>query len=745
MLRPPQALMPGEARKRFRRRVRPGTVWFDKLTTLSEVEVLRQEVEARRNCLRQSRYGDGAAPIAESAPREDSRMAKVNTEVLGAARKLLDARLADVRHVQYAYAAPTAATRRKWEERACWLRQRVLTAAGLLPEPGRTPLRPRVFDRSDFDGYSVEKVHFESRPGFLVTGSLYRPLSRRGRRPAILCPHGHWQRGRVEHGEAGSVPARCAMLARLGFVVFSYDMVGYNDSCQVEHRWPPDVLRRTLLYGVGPFGLQLWNSIRAVDFISSLPDVDPTRIGCTGASGGATQTYYLAVVDDRVRVVVPVCMMSAHYQGGCACEEAPLLHLGDLTTVDVVAALAPRPVLLPSVTQDWTNQNPEYEVPAVRSIYALFGAEQRVGNVHFDAPHNYNRNTREHMYAWFLRWLTRRKNVGRRVREPDFPLPRPDQLRLFPTGNPPARFKRRKALLEHLIKQEQKAFARPPKTSVELRRLRAAWMEPYAEVLGAEEPREAVSVGTPFVVARTSRFVVYGRVIGRFGKGEQIPALWIVPKNAGRRASVALVVCGGGKKELFAGGRPKPLLAALTQAGIRVLAIDVLGTGETKPLLEAERLDRSDPLFYAFNPSLVAHRVQDILTSLAAIRQHDGVKRPALVGLGTGGVLVLLARPLAGPLGSTVVDLGGCKTGDDEFWMGDMYHPLIRKVGDVRGAVALGPLSPLMVASADAGLARWARAIYRIRRKTASLRVSSKLAKPKQISAWVCAGQRVRR
>jgi len=174
------------------------------------------------------------------------------------------------------------------------------------------------------------------------------------------------------------------MLARLGFVVLSYDMVGYNDSCQVEHRWPPQVLRRPLLYGIGPFGLQLWNSIRAVDFVSSLPDVDPERIGCTGASGGATQTYYLALVDDRIRVAVPVCMMSAHYQGGCACEEAPLLHLGDLTTVDVVAALAPRPVLLPSVTQDWTNQNPEYEFPAVRAIYVLYGAEDRVANVHFD-------------------------------------------------------------------------------------------------------------------------------------------------------------------------------------------------------------------------------------------------------------------------------------------------------------------------------------------------------------------------
>jgi len=234
-------------------------------------------------------------------------MTGINTDVLGGSRRLLDSRLADVRDVQYAYAAPAAATRQEWEKHRGWVRRRVLTAAGLLPEPERTPLKARVFGPVDFVGYRVQKVHFESRPGFLVTGNLYRPRNSRGRRPAVLCPHGHWSRGRLAHQDTGSVPARCAMLARLGFVVFSYDMVGYNDSCQIEHRWPPEVLRRTLLYGTGPFGLQLWNSIRAVDFISSLPDVDPHRIGCTGTSGGATQTYYLALVDERIRVSGSPC------------------------------------------------------------------------------------------------------------------------------------------------------------------------------------------------------------------------------------------------------------------------------------------------------------------------------------------------------------------------------------------------------------------------------------------------------
>jgi len=661
----------------------------------------------------------------------------LETRVLTGGRLLHDARLTNLRDVQFAYSAPRATSRSACEERARWVRKRVLVAAGLFPEPERTPLHARVFGCIDFDGYSVEKVRFESRPGFLVTGNLYRPLAARGKRPGILSPHGHWQHGRLEQTPLGNIPARCAMLARLGFVTFSYDMVGYNDSCQVEHRWPTEVLRRSLLYGIGPFGLQLWASMRAVDFLVSLPDVDPERIGCTGASGGATQTYYLAVVDERVRVVVPVCMVSAHFQGGCTCEEPPLVHLDDLTTVDVAAALAPRPLLLPSVTQDWSNQNPQYEIPALRAVYALFGAEERVGNVHFDAPHNYNKRTREHMYAWFLRWLAGKKKVGDRVPEPDFLLPTSEQLRLFPDGEPPRAFKRGQALLERLCQEEGAAFTYPPRDPAALRRLRATWSEAYREVLAAGEPEEAVSVGTPFRVGSTPRFSVHGRVIGRFGRGEQIPGLWLVPKGAGRRSPAALVATGEGKASLFRRGRPGPLLAALLRAGVRVLAIDLLGTGETKPLLDRAPGDRRAPLFYAFNRSLTAHWVQDVLTSLRALRQYEGVARPTLVGLGTGGVAALLARPLAGPLSATAVDLRACPTDEEGFWLQEMYQPLIRKVGDVRGAVALGPTSPLLVAGADRSLARWLRAVSRLQGKPGRSRLVSGRLTPQRLASWI--------
>ena len=255
---------------------------------------------------------------------------------------LHDLRLREVRHSDETYKLPTYASRAAWLARAAQLRRRILVTAGLWPEPPRTPLRAKVWGRLERDGYTVEKVAFQSFPGFYVTGNLYRPRAQASGRcyPAVLNPHGHWPQGRLAEESRGSVPARCITFARQGFVAFSYDMVGYLDSRQVDHRafggwceW---------LWGIHSLGLQLWNSIRSLDFLTELPDVDPARIACTGASGGGTQTFLLTAVDDRVQVAAPVNMISAHMQGGCVCENAPGLRL-DTFNVEIAALTAPRP------------------------------------------------------------------------------------------------------------------------------------------------------------------------------------------------------------------------------------------------------------------------------------------------------------------------------------------------------------------------------------------------------------------
>lgn len=646
-----------------------------------------------------------------------------------------DSRLFNVRYLQYAYPPPAVTTREAWEATARQVWRRVILAAGLYPTPPRTPLKARVWDRFAADGCTIEKAHFESRPGFLVTGNLFRPLKSQGRGPAILCPHGHWKAGRLEHSEAAGVPDRCMMLARMGFVVFAYDMVGYSDSCQVPHRWTPEQTRRMWLYGQGMFRLQLWNSLRAVDFLCELPDVDAERIGCTGASGGATQTYFLALLDERIKVTAPVCMMSSLYQGGCPCEEAPFLHLGDLTTLHVVGALAPRPTLLPSVTGDWSNNNPGFDVPAVRRIYDLYGAGERVANVHFDAGHNYGKDIRENVYAWFARWLGGDRKAGRRIAEPALAVPPPERMRLFPDGKPPRGLKAGDAMMETIRKEEARFPDAPPKSAVELRRVRKAWREMYGETLTQREP-EAVArlgVGGARHEDLKLRTVVYN--YGRYGAGESVPGVWVKPDGAGKDSPAVVVAHGGGNAALFDGNRPGALLRALAGKGVRVLAVDMLGKGPTARLLEHPLIDPQDPLYYAFNPSLTARRVQDLLTALAMLRVNEGVRRPGLIGIGLGGALAMLARPLAGPLSASVADLTGCAD-DDAFWMGEAYHPLVRKIGDLRAAAALAESSPLLLCGADRATAQWAKKVYSLDGQAKALRVATNLT-PKMAAEWV--------
>jgi hypothetical protein len=234
-----------------------------------------------------------------------------------------DARAQSTRHTDTRFTMPPVTDRESWERQAETLRTRLRAACGLYPWPEKTPLNARVFDRFDGEGFSVEKVYFEAFPGCLVTGNLYKPTEGAGPFPGVVAPHGHWENGRLENSERGSVPGRCITLARMGCVVFSYDMIGYVDSLQFPHNWGS---REMELYGLHPFAFQLWSGIRAVDFIMALPEVDATRIACTGASGGGTQTFALTAVDERVRVSAPVNMISANMQGGCNCENAPLIR-----------------------------------------------------------------------------------------------------------------------------------------------------------------------------------------------------------------------------------------------------------------------------------------------------------------------------------------------------------------------------------------------------------------------------------
>ena len=306
----------------------------------------------------------------------------------------------------------------QWQARKKEIREKLLLTTGLLPMPEKTPLNAKVFGWVQGKGFKVAKVYFESLPGYRATGNLYVPdgsNAAAGKFPAILCPHGHWTYGRLTNNPSGSLPGRYIDFARMGFVVFAIDMVGYNDCFQLPHDrnkvraqlkadkpvpYEPSRYRgffdfpEAELYGLNLGGLQLWNNIRALDFLESLDYVDGSRMGVTGASGGATQTITLMTADDRIKIAAPVDIIGAKKHPGCSCEN-PLGLWVETSTLEMASAFSPKPLILLSATEDpWTNSFPTREYPLIKRYFELDNALDMVKNVHVNAGHNYNADTR---------------------------------------------------------------------------------------------------------------------------------------------------------------------------------------------------------------------------------------------------------------------------------------------------------------------------------------------------------------
>ena len=631
----------------------------------------------------------------------------------------MDTRLGAAKGVNTPWALRRYRTLAEWEQRAAAIRRHILVCAGLWPLPDKTPLKAQVFGRIEREGYAVEKVFFESLPGFFVCGNLYRPLDE-GLFPALACPHGHWGRGRLENTELGSIAGRCINFARQGMVAFSYDMVGYNDSDQFVHREIGG--RREALWGIGALSLQLWNSIRVVDFLASLADVDAERIGCTGASGGGTQTFLLMAVDERIKAAAPVNMVSAFMQGGCRCENQGHLRL-DINNVEIASCMAPRPLLMVSCTGDWTANTPEVEFPAVRTIYGLYGARNKVSEVQIDAPHNYNQPSREAVYAFFKRYLLGGQG---RVAELSFTVEQDEDLLVFSGRKKPAHALDSQGVFDAVIARSEKQLA-TRLASARIHRFQWETRPVLASLLGVDAAPQVAVESLGF--RREEGYVAEELVLGRVGCGERVRAAFFLPRGPQGKVPTTLIADAH-----WGGDEPGALAQGLLQAGGAVLIVAPFLTDGA----EREGHDEMDPLYHTYNQATMACRVQDILTGLAYLDQHLRVGKRHLIGQGEAGIWCLFARALASGVGSTVVDWDGCDLGDDEAWIGSLLAPGIRALGDVRTALALCAPGRLLVHRAgDHFPERVARRCYRAAGKGTHLAVEAEGMSKDAIVEWI--------
>lgn len=646
----------------------------------------------------------------------------------------IDRRTTEIRHLDLPYTFKPPKTKSFWDKRTRSLREHLLSSLGLYPSPDKSPLNTEFTGRVERDGYSIENVYFESLPGFYVTGNLYRPLEAEGPCPGILNPHGHWAAGRLADEEDGSVPARCINFARQGAVAFAWSMIGYNDNTHFDHRdFGND---RTQLWGLSLMGLQLWNSIRSVDFMASLPDVDNRRIACTGASGGGTQTFMLTAVDDRVKLSAPVNMISGHMQGGCLCENGPNIRIMT-NNIEIGAMMAPRPMLMVSATGDWTVNTPKEEFPAIKQIYELFDAADQIAEKQVDAGHNYNVESRNAVYAWFGKWLFDSEDTERFTEQPYTAEP-PETMLAITDENRPEQMVDAQGLTRLWITRTRQQLDKLcPSDAKTLRKYRQTVGAGFKSAVGAAAPALDDMCSTEPEPFKEDQYTGHTAVIGRKNVGDRIPVAMYQPVGSKRGAT--LVVHPDGRAGLTDedGHSAGTLLQSLMRDGHTVLTVDTFLTGSA-----AGDLNTDEFKFYTtYNRPATAHRVQDIITAATYLRQEAGFSSVSVIGLNEAGLWCLLACGLDPHIKRAVIDTDQFDSEDDQAYEDKLFIPCLRRVGDVKTAIAMAAPADIMLHNTGSVFKTdWMEDIYRIGSGAEHLRILKKPATGRQIVQWIIEG-----
>jgi hypothetical protein len=617
----------------------------------------------------------------------------------------------------------------EWNARKEYVLRQIKVACGLWPMPERPAIEATVHGRVERDDYTVDRVYFESSPGLYVTGSLYLPKNATGRLPTVLCPHGHWPNGRFhDHGpdelkrqiESGGekdevggrhpLQARAVQLARMGCMVFLYDMLGYADGGtmtqelvhgfgkQRPHLSSPDkwglFSAQAELRCINGMGLQTWNSIRALDWITSRSDCDTQRIGVTGASGGGTQTFILAAIDDRVAAAFPAVMVSTAMQGGCTCENASYLRV-NTGNIEFAALVAPRPIAMTGA-DDWTVEIETKGLPELKQHFAMLGVPDNVQAKYMKFPHNFNHPSRMMMYEFFNRTL----NLGiETIEEREYsPLTKEEATVFIAEHTAPAKTEDTELAILRAWDQasNMQIAALTPKDAKGL----AVYQQIIGGALGAMIGRELPAREEAEWVKEDENEIdgvmTFSGKLRSPALGEVTPVSYLLPEEWNRQ--VVLWIDLQGKKGIMANDEPIPAVKRLLKAGYAIASIDMYLTGdftadglpvEQMPVVKNPREFVGYTLGY--NHPLLAQRVHDIFRLISTTKYHARMpEKLHLVGIGGAAPIVAAAAPFARVfVDSIALDTQGFRFASITQYRDPNLLPGVVKYGDLPALLAL--------------------------------------------------------
>jgi dienelactone hydrolase len=599
-------------------------------------------------------------------------------------------------------------SRAQWDRRRGELQNQLRETLGNFPWQDRPPLKARITGRLDHGDHVVEKVLYESLPGLYVTALAYVPKNVPGRLPAVICVNGHWPEAKATE----LIQRRCIALARMGVIAFCQDVIGTGERQAFQGSPPqyyhgfyrgaaPRIVDRTLQ------GYVMYECIRAMDYVSLREDVDPTRVMCTGTSGGGMQSMYFAALDERLAGAVPVCYISSYevHMGATACVcEVPANILRFSNQWEILALHAPRPLLCIAASRDIPVFQPAPMLSTLektREVYKFYDHADLVTSAVVESGHDYNKEMRELLYRHVAKHLLGKPDEN--IREPDdLPVEPEPAIRVGLPANTETMqsltFRRAGELIGQIAQPRDSDQWQKFKQDQQ-NRLRQ-------EILGGIPDTQECKR----TLQRSVKHNAYTIEQWTFETepGILVPAVLCLPGNVtvDERRPAVLVVDEDGKQAAFERG----LIDALVDEGFVVLAIDYRGAGETAGTVPAIEYGPGTPDYNLANYSLfigrplAGARVADIrcATDFLTSRKEVDVGRIAIVGRGCGALSAILAASFDDRFCSVVADelLTSWAFNDEFVSIGLAYMiPRILTVGDMPHLLAHLAPRPVLISN----------------------------------------------